>query len=386
MAISSNDKYIHIFDKYLNLLFNGQEVSDEIKSEIDKIVILNRKMIFNDFEENDVNYRLAFYIQKYIEYRRGFLSILDFEWAIHSYNQSEYEDKAIIYLIRNMPADNDFNYSDITLDKETEIIYLDQNVLSNLYDQKYSISLEDFLMLCSDKVLFYSPNHLEEVNRFPSQEKKDDYINFISKLTKNIVMLPTVEGYCLKEEKPINSLGRVNKSIEASIALQKQYTLQRKNRKFLFPEYDTQEHKANINAKSFKLNLFDDLDDITFERLSQSARGVLANKTPKLPKFSKEDFKNIKSIKNRIEFIHKVKTLMIMMDLYGYKTDKKVKDGALYDPEHLCYALNSNYFITDDNRLNIRAKQLINFLKVDTKVFTYNEFISYLDTGGVGRV
>ena len=161
MAISSNDKYIHIFDKYLNLLFNGQEVSDEMKSEIDKIVILNRKMIFNDFEENDVNYRLAFYIQKYIEYRRGFLSILDFEWAIHSYNQSEYEDKAIIYLIRNMPADNDFNYSDITLDKETEIIYLDQNVLSNLYDQKYSISLEDFLMLCSDKVLFYSPNHLD---------------------------------------------------------------------------------------------------------------------------------------------------------------------------------------------------------------------------------
>ena len=69
---------------------------------------------------------------------------------------------------------------------------------------------------------------------------------------------------------------------------------------------------------------------------------------------------------------------MIMMDLYGYKIDKKVKDGALYDPEHLCYALNSNYFITDDNRLNIRAKQIINFLKVDTKVFTYNEFISYL--------
>lgn len=378
MAIPVNDKYIHLFDKYLSLLFSKQEISDELKSEINNIAVSNQYMIRGFFKESDVNYRLAFYIMTYMKYCRGLLSDLDFEWAIHSYNQAEYDDKAIIYLKRNMPVDDDFNYSDVTLDKETVIIYLDQNIVSNLYDQKYSISLEDFLILCSDKVLFYSPNHLEEVNRFPSQEKKDDYINFISTLTKNIVMLPTVEGYCLKEEKPINSLIRVNKSIEASITLQKQYALQRENRKFLFPEYDTQEHKANINAKLFKSNLFDDMDDITFERLSQSARGVLANKTPKLPKFSKKDFKNIKSIKDRGEFIHKVKTLMIMMDLYGYKIDKKVKDGALYDPEHLCYALNGNYFITDDNRLNIRAKQIINFLKVDTKVFTYNEFISYL--------
>ena len=67
-----------------------------------------------------------------------------------------------------------------------------------------------------------------------------------------------------------------------------------------------------------------------------------------------------------------------MMDLYGYKIDKKVKDGALYDPEHLCYALNSDYFITDDKKLNARARQIVSFLKVDTKIFTYNEFISFL--------
>lgn len=378
MLGKTNHENLNIFDEYFGLIFDKKEISGELQNEIDRIVILNRELALGYFEENDSNYRLGFYINTYIQYRRGFLSDLDLEWAIHSYNQSEYDDKALSDLINNMPGEDDFNYFDVSFSAGIETIYLDQNVISNLYDEKYQTLLEDLLNLCGKKIIFYSPNHLEEVNRISSQEEKDGYIDFISKLTKNIVMLPTMEGYCLKEEVPIYSFRRVNKSINASIALQKQYALQRGNRRFLFPEYHTKEHKADINAKSFNNNIFDDLNDIDFEKLSQAARGVFANKLPKYPKFSKLDFNNIKSIKDRGEFIHKIKTLMIMMDLYGYKIDKKVKDGALYDPEHLCYALNSDYFITDDKKLNARARQIVSFLKVDTKIFTYNEFISFL--------
>lgn len=382
MSEKTNNENLNIFNEYFGLLFDKKEVSSELQNKIDRIVVLNREMVLGCFEENDSNYRLAFYINIYIQYRRGFLSDLDLEWAIHSYNQSECDDKAVSDLRNNMPDKDDFHYFDVSFSMGVETIYLDQNVISNLYDEKYQTSLEELLKLCGEKIIFYSPNHLEEVNRIPRQEKKDGYIDFISKLTKNIVMLPTMEGYCLKEEVPIYSLQRVNKSINASIALQKQYALQRKNGKFLFPEYHTDEHKERINdtqnKKLFNSNIFNDLADGDFEKLSQAARGVLANKNPICSKFTKLDFNNIKSIKDRGEFIHKIKTLMIMMDLYGYKLDKNVKDGALYDPEHLCYALNSDYFITDDNKLNERAKQIVNFLKVNTKIFNYNEFISFL--------
>lgn len=377
----NNIECIKILEEYFNAVISGNEdVVINLDKYVNEIFVLNQYMIFGNFEQSDENYRLAFYINIFVSYKRGFIkNKFDLKFAIHSYNQSEFEDKAMYNLYQNLPSNSDFLYQNFDLSDDLKVVYFDQNIISNLWrDDKFIIDNFRHNLLTNKKILCYSPNHLEEVHRLP-KDRIENFIDFLSKITNNIIIMPTKEGYALRVEHPKKSFNRVEKSIESSIALQAHYKLQRENGEYLFPQYHQKQHKSDIGSKVFKDNFFDDMDDKIFMELSQVARGVFYNKNPKNPPFKKSDFKDLGLLKDRVEFIHRIKTLMIMMDLYGYKIDRKVKDGALYDPEHICYALNSDFFVSNDKNLISRIEQIIIFINSNTKCFSYQGFVDYLN-------
>lgn len=76
-------------------------------------------------------------------------------------------------------------------------------------------------------------------------------------------------------------------------------------------------------------------------------------------------------------------TAYLMLDTYGYKTDKlkKPTDNLLNstnDAEHSFYGLYCDYFVAEDKNLVARSKVLYHSFKVDTKVLKPKELVSEL--------
>jgi hypothetical protein len=70
-----------------------------------------------------------------------------------------------------------------------------------------------------------------------------------------------------------------------------------------------------------------------------------------------------------------INALSKMLDLLGYKIDKKekTKKSSLHDNEHLIYAFEADYFVTNDTNLLHRAKQIFKFMNAKVKVIDLNE-------------
>lgn len=103
-----------------------------------------------------------------------------------------------------------------------------------------------------------------------------------------------------------------------------------------------------------------------------------------------------KQFKNNIydKYTHQIILLSSLCDTLGITSEKLKKDcsfdGMITDAFHLSYGLRSNYFVTEDKNLLIKAKFIKKWLQLPVSVFNLNDIIleiiiSYLKQTGISN-
>lgn len=305
-------------------------------------------------------YDFIFYSKTLKKVCDGVLSNDKLERELHIWRKTQLRDEALTYMREGINK-NDFNKVPVELLGAK--IYLDQNVLS-LYAQCSDITNRlDDLNSGVNFNFFYSPSNLEEIFKIPDPTQKSLIIKALSKLTDNVVILPVEDKNSFFKEEPLFGLNRIEKFNGSTEALEELKLVSSKDRKFYLKKYDTKEHKDNIANNS---DIFNTLAEDEFRELVCVSNSSLSEKS---------SFKNITS---RVTALHAIYTLSNMLDLLGYKIDKKEKTqkSSLHDIEHLIYGLDSDLFVTNDGNLKFRAMQIYKFMNSKVKVITLEQLMN----------
>lgn len=276
---------------------------------------------------------------------------------LHEWKKVQLTDKVLTHMHAILSKD-DFNKVQTEL---TGIkIYLDQNVLSEYTENEKTKEIIKNLKSKKDVSFFYSPSNLEEIYKIPAAEKRDFVINALSELTEDSIILPEGDKNIFFKEHPSFGLRRISKYQGSTEALEELKVLSSKDRGIYLEKYNTNEHKQRIANND---DIFNSLDDDEFRELLSLCHSGL---------YEKDSFKGIES---RVLALHAIYTLSKILDLLGYKIDKKEKTqkSSLHDIEHLAYGLDSDLFVTNDHKLKCRAIQIYKFLNAGVKVIDMEE-------------
>ena len=213
--------------------------------------------------------------------------------------------------------------------------------------------------------MFVYPNSETLVYKIPDPKEKSLIIEALSELTDNTVILPEEDKNLFFKEDPLFGLNRIEKFDGSTEALEELRLVSSKDREIYLKKYNTHEHKLHIANNG---DIFNSLAEDEFRELVSLSHSSL---------YEKSSFKNITS---RTTALHAIYTLSNMLDLLGYKVDKKEKTqkSSLHDIEHLIYGLDSDLFVTNDRKLQSRAIQIYKFMNLEVKVITLEELMSFV--------
>lgn len=278
---------------------------------------------------------------------------------LHIWKITQLQDSAVGSIKKG--TQSGFNYVKYTAEKE--IVYFDQNMLSD-YDQNKKV--EDEVESLKSKYEFcYSPSHLEEINKVLNPEDVSRLLLKITELTGNIIVFPGAEDYFLAKEEPKYGLERVRSFPGSTESIESLKLVSSSTREIFLKKYDDEIHKKSIGNSS---SVFEDLSDEAFNELLVHTHSLYRNKL------------DIKVHKNGGDLLHAIYTLFNALDLLSFKIDNKdrtIKSSA-HDIEHIIYATKAKYFVTKDKNLFHRAKQIFNFLGIDTIVLNHKNYFSHL--------
>jgi len=264
--------------------------------------------------------------------------------------------KAQLVILENMrpPLDN-FDLRPAAIDMEN-CLYLDFNIYDSIEKQRMTDLLEGINAV-------YSPIHLEEAYRMADERYIAIFKDTLVKVTGCHIILQMGNKFQVYKEHPERSFERVLDNLELSKAFENERLTKAGDRDVFFKDI-YEKYRQDINKSD------DIFETVTWDEISMmlQSSGCYLNK---------EDFKGAEEMVPD-EILSRIYALYNMMDNLSYFRDKKKKDGrtyrsAVYDIEHLRYAANCRYFVTRDEKLSKRARQIFNFMQVRTEVIFINE-------------
>lgn len=280
--------------------------------------------------------------------------------SLQAWNYAKNGDRAL-NSIENPRWAPTFQRTSFATDKK--IVYLDQNVASDarLPDRKAAL----LQIKAMDLIQFvYSPAHLEETFKMGMQDRQEEFLALLTELTDDATLQPTSDFIELFIESPSYSLKRVEASPEASDMVERNKILKDADRSIFFPKYQTEDHKKSIanQADIFEKLPIDEFRDLIFHTPSSL--------------LSKAHYQNLSSHK---DVAHAVYTLHAALDLLGYRVDKGERKlrSSVHDVEHLIYGTRSDVFVTSDEKLAARARQIYSFMGLSVAVKDWPEFLEY---------
>jgi len=297
-------------------------------------------------------------ISRLSDYINGKLTLENIKYfAANSFDIPFYDEiNSIISNVTDIPSD--FNL--INLDKNKKKVYFDQNIFSD------SLKHDDFLNnIISSKKHFqyiYSPEHLEEVYKIESEQKRDEFIDIIKDITDSTVLLPNIDKYHYAIEDPIYSLKRII-AYDGSTQLVEEHKLMiSKDRSIFRPKYDTDLHKKTIGNNK---NILKNIEKEEFSDLMRVCGS---------PFQSIDEFEDLIS---NADLVGAIRALYDCLDLLSYKIDKNdrtIKSG-IHDIEHLIYASHMDYFVTKDKKLRDRATEIFSVMKKNVVILSKESYI-----------
>lgn len=251
------------------------------------------------------------------------------------------------------------------------LCYIDQNILTQ------AVNREGFLeQLMAAKVkhglrIIGSVSHFEEIFKISNLEHRDKFAEVLMSLTDGVNLQPCNEDDSIKPffENASTILSRIDMTAASSEAVEMLKNLKDEDRRLYFEKYNDLDYKKRIGCSS---GIFDELTEREFSEL-------VCMSSPPGPR--KSDFKNLvrhEKIRDAMYSLHNA------MDLMSFKQDKSLRTqrSSAHDIEHLIYASQCNYFVTNDANLRQRAIEIYRFLEFPVRVLSLAEISSLLESKG----
>jgi hypothetical protein len=267
--------------------------------------------------------------------------------------------------------------------KKKKKLYLDNNVLICVKDDKKSVLSQKLFTLNEDDIIkVYSPAHIEELagSKIISKSSIADVENdlrFIKKFTNSYELLPQQmsifkgETYAkkieLKRENPQNCYKRVvdqfNKNKYAEFI----------DRNVIVDAHENPRgHPIEVNNKK--------IDEILSKEDKIEIIETLINLGLIGEKMRTEalewKFDDIKDTFYLVEsYINKAANLIEKNGYYREKNTIEVSRSRLHDVSHVIYAAYCDIFICDDKKLLNKTKVIYQLLDIKTNVYTSEEYM-----------
>lgn len=229
--------------------------------------------------------------------------------------------------------------------------YLDHNIFDKC---RRDSQIKEKLINCSNINFIHSIVHIDEIMKCKSESMREQYFDIVHAITKDSVIF-------IKTHDPA----------EFKVGKYKQ-------QEFIDQVNDFKE----LTELEEEMRLVDFADRFVFfnhfkngaelKKLDDNELGQLFVLYGCNPSFKKP----ISSIINYIDLRVAFYAFFMILDAIRYRSDKEVHTviSGTHDWEHLLYASNANYFITEDKRLKARAEVIFNKFKCKTKVISLNSF------------
>lgn len=245
-------------------------------------------------------------------------------------------------------------------------VYLDYNIFINYRDKR------DVRELLNNKktqyVFYYGPPYLEEVANIPTEniEHIQSHKNDIDTLFEYRTFRPTNTNNLVKVQESAES---VSKRVTESLDLSKKAE---EFEKFQFSKFKSQREELNLNSK--------EMSNIPFDEIFNHADVFLFVEELAInnPVFLQSLRKTINSVtkNNFTELQHSIAVLFNVLEIVGFRPEAAKKARSrMHDVSHAVYASQCDFFIVEDNKFREKCKAVYHFLKINTKVLSYNEFI-----------
>jgi DNA-directed RNA polymerase subunit N (RpoN/RPB10) len=230
-------------------------------------------------------------------------------------------------------------------------VYLDFNLFDRI---DRGIPLPE-IETSKELIYCYSPIHLEETHRMKDDDKIKIRIETIRDITKNNFILSVDDKLGFYCEDPMQSYKIALSNIELNKHLEENRIIKQNDKNIYWEKISG--GKFNIKTGNSG-EIFSEITELELNKLL-----FFSGYQKPISEFKIENC-TFSEIQNVIHSLYNV------LDNLGYKTDKNKKTikSSLYDIDHLVYASCSDFFITYDKKLKLRAKQVYNFLKIKTKI------------------
>jgi len=299
----------------------------------------------------DFNYYFSM-LDKYVkkEYDEKELKI-----RIYEYHKLEVYGKYSNVLKMPNITEEDFKIEG-EFDNSKLIVYFDMNVVNQYIDDK---EFKELVFSSKNRLAYaYSPSHMEEISRMNSKHR----VEYIVKLTNNLVMLPRGENIIKVYENPEKSLERIAKIPEFNNAVEQVRLAKNQEAEVYFPEFREQKHTRRVNNE----NVFSFYESEFNKIFMRQGRTYKISELRKGVKLSERD-----------DIIECLYGAMDILSFWRDKGERKIKSGV-YDIEHLKYGSWSNIFVTIDGSLANRATEIFQLINISVDVMRIEDFKKYL--------
>lgn len=228
---------------------------------------------------------------------------------------------------------------------DKKLCYLDQNIFTSYINGESSIQMPD------EYLVVYSPAHIEEINKSP-KEFHEKEMNNISQKLNDLEILYRDNVAIAVYESPKFVYRRVNDETNSRELAEQYKILQDQFEECVFGEYRTDKKRQEYNSKNPDTFLIDHVELVN-EILYKMQRS-----------YTIEDIMEVKGMNDYNIINGYIHDLYMVLDICGVKKDnneRKVRSSRL-DIEHLLYAYNTQMFVTDDEKLRCRAKNIFSVL------------------------
>lgn len=302
------------------------------------------------------------WINTYKEYLLEINEIVSrFKVKILSYHSACYQDE----FLDNCGIINKNNIYYEKIDIDGESAYLDNNVMSKFANNNQLLKLS-----ASKNINFlYSAYTIEDaINSNPLFLK--GFINDLMMVTRGVMVGYGQEGIGFVKEDINLTLERVSKYNELTKNAERSHVINTMRNYYSYPELRKGERLYN---EIIEKGLINEMDSNKYNELA----GISLVKSKFINLFPLSKLKNDDAnIRDNITELSK------LLDMVNYETevvrfDNFQKIASSYrDREHLEHAYICDYFVTDDSKLNSRAKVIFDIIGSRTRVLTSKEFIN----------
>lgn len=360
-----------LYDDFWNII-SSQNLSEEKKSEImsayfrrfkdgKPITIVSLGNILGKISSQEIIAKSLISIHSQLLARIDALEI-----NLANYSKSDEED-TILQETSNAYKE-EYCISSVSLPENSVVVYFDMNVYDDLEILSYRELIENLKK--REYIFVYSPYIIEEILKYHDVEWQNNFIARVSVITNDHVLLKSQKN----EEKVIVAIEPPKYSKQRAEVWEKMteaaQSLEEKKFKIASLEFWKNAPIGYSVPEDLDLYYADNIDNDIGEYINRAYRYANFMSCYQYP----QNQQNL-SYKEQETFI---RNFYKFLNFLQYKREKenatKRIRSSYFDIEHIIYARGADFFITNDNKLNNRARLIFSKISVHTFVCNLRQF------------